>query len=200
MITTLAVWQFIGVECKSAARLYFEPLRWLVASLKQYLLTVLSRRYRRESIAARDHIRASHDKSVEELANYLPVSELGSDEEAIGQVSTVPGSPDKRRRVLYGEHPSSETLQRYIAGTASREESRDVIRHMLRQCAQCRTKLGALITEAKESDLKDAQSFDPTTEVLEGSIRLTDILRIIARPHNTSASPDPNRAPRGRRR
>jgi hypothetical protein len=35
------------------------------------------------------------------------------------------------------EHPSEETLKRFVAGTASRDESRAVVAHLVKGCRSC---------------------------------------------------------------
>jgi hypothetical protein len=43
------------------------------------------------------------------------------------------------------DHPSEETLKRFVAGTASREESRAVVAHLLKGCSGCARKLRELM-------------------------------------------------------
>src|SRR5436305_1139040 len=43
------------------------------------------------------------------------------------------------------DHPSEETLKRFVAGTASREESRAVVAHLLKGCSACARKLRELM-------------------------------------------------------
>lgn len=43
------------------------------------------------------------------------------------------------------DHPSEETLKRFAAGTASREESRAVVAHLLKGCSSCARKLRLLM-------------------------------------------------------
>jgi hypothetical protein len=47
------------------------------------------------------------------------------------------------------DHPSEETLKRFAAGTASREESRSVVAHLIRGCPLCATRLRSLIDPPK---------------------------------------------------
>src|SRR5436305_4207656 len=41
------------------------------------------------------------------------------------------------------EHPSEETLRRFAAGTASRDEGQRVVAHLLRGCGACSARLGS---------------------------------------------------------
>jgi hypothetical protein len=43
------------------------------------------------------------------------------------------------------DHPSEDILKRFAAGTASREESRAVVKHLVKGCAVCARKLRELI-------------------------------------------------------
>jgi anti-sigma factor ChrR (cupin superfamily) len=43
------------------------------------------------------------------------------------------------------DHPSEETLKRFAAGTASREESRAVVAHLLKSCASCASRINRLM-------------------------------------------------------
>jgi len=43
------------------------------------------------------------------------------------------------------DHPSEEILKRFAAGTASREERRSVVAHLIRGCALCATRLRSLL-------------------------------------------------------
>ncbi|HKV11631.1 MAG TPA: hypothetical protein VJ725_26030 [Thermoanaerobaculia bacterium] len=49
------------------------------------------------------------------------------------------------------EHPSEETLKRFVAGTASREESRDVVAHLVKGCRSCAAILRSLMKPAATS-------------------------------------------------
>jgi len=50
------------------------------------------------------------------------------------------------------DHPSEETLKRFASGTASREEGKAVVAHLLKGCADCARKLRCLIdTELLEA-------------------------------------------------
>jgi hypothetical protein len=43
------------------------------------------------------------------------------------------------------DHPSEETLKRFAAGKASREESRTLVAHLLKGCALCAARLKSLM-------------------------------------------------------
>jgi hypothetical protein len=43
------------------------------------------------------------------------------------------------------DHPSEETLKRFAAGTASREENRAVVAHLVKGCSACARKLRTLM-------------------------------------------------------
>ena len=43
------------------------------------------------------------------------------------------------------EHPSEETLKRFVAGTASRDESRAVVAHLVKGCRFCAAVLRSLM-------------------------------------------------------
>src|SRR3954463_16192461 len=63
-------------------------------------------------------------------------------------------SQSRAQRALDGagrtsmDHPSEETLKRFVAGTASRDESRSVVAHLLKGCAVCAKKIRALMEPA----------------------------------------------------
>jgi hypothetical protein len=46
------------------------------------------------------------------------------------------------------DHPSEETLNRFAAGTAPREESRAVVAHLLKGCHACAAKIRLLMQPA----------------------------------------------------
>ena len=46
------------------------------------------------------------------------------------------------------EHPSEETLKRFAAGTASRDESRTVVAHLVKGCRSCAAALRSLMKPA----------------------------------------------------
>ena len=41
------------------------------------------------------------------------------------------------------EHPAREALSRFLWGTASREENRSIVRHLLARCGRCAAVLNA---------------------------------------------------------
>ena len=43
------------------------------------------------------------------------------------------------------DHPSEETLKRFATGTASREENRSVVAHLVKGCSACARKLRDLM-------------------------------------------------------
>lgn len=47
------------------------------------------------------------------------------------------------------EHPPEETLKRFVAGTASREESRAVVAHLVKGCRTCASALRSLMKPAE---------------------------------------------------
>lgn len=61
------------------------------------------------------------------------------------------------------EHPSEEILKRFATGTASREESRAVVAHLVKGCSPCASKLRKLIEPAAVTGAsyeKTLDSFD----------------------------------------
>lgn len=90
------------------------------------------------------------------------------------------------------DHPSEETLKRFVAGTASREESRAVVAHLLKGCSACARKLRQLM----EPDAVSRTSYEAALdgfdqgliERLESSIDPLQTLRAVMR-----ALPDPPR-------
>jgi hypothetical protein len=80
------------------------------------------------------------------------------------------------------DHPSEETLKRFAAGTAVREESRHVVAHLLKGCSACARRLRELMEPdsvpraAYEAAL---ERFDQgLIETLESSIDPLDTLRV----------------------
>src|SRR5689334_4264999 len=79
------------------------------------------------------------------------------------------------------DHPSEETLKRFAAGTAAREESRAVVAHLLKGCSACARKLRQLM----EPDAVSRTSYEAALdqfdqgliERLEGSIDPVKTLR-----------------------
>ena len=58
------------------------------------------------------------------------------------------------------DHPSEETLKRFVAGTASRDESRSVVAHLLKGCAPCARKIRALM----QPPAVRREGYDPALE------------------------------------
>jgi hypothetical protein len=81
------------------------------------------------------------------------------------------------------DHPTEETLKRFVAGTASREESRAVVAHLLKGCAPCARKLRELMepeTVPRASYEAALESFDQgLIENLESSISPIQTLRTV---------------------
>jgi hypothetical protein len=81
------------------------------------------------------------------------------------------------------DHPSEETLKRFVAGTASRDESRSVVAHLLKGCAHCARKIRALMEPAavrREVYDPALERFDQgLVETLESSISPVQTLRTI---------------------
>jgi hypothetical protein len=72
------------------------------------------------------------------------------------------------------DHPSEDILQRFVSGTASREESRIVVKHLVKGCPECARKIRALMEPkaVSRSDYEDPlDRFDQgLIEGLESSI------------------------------
>lgn len=81
------------------------------------------------------------------------------------------------------DHPSEETLKRFAAGTASREENRRVVAHLVRGCSACAGKLRELMepdTVARGAYDTALDRFDRgTIESLESSITPLQTLRVM---------------------
>ena len=79
------------------------------------------------------------------------------------------------------DHPSEETLKRFAAGTASREEGKAVVAHLLKECTDCSRKLKSLIeAEPVAGGAYDEalERFDrELLELLESSIDCAHTLR-----------------------
>jgi hypothetical protein len=54
-------------------------------------------------------------------------------------------------------HPSPEALKRFARGTASPDESREVVRHLLRQCLCC----SAIVSCAAGGPMFDPDVYEP---------------------------------------
>lgn len=52
------------------------------------------------------------------------------------------------------DHPSEETLKRFVAGAASREENCAVVAHLLKTCTSCAARIRSLVQP--EAILRDA--------------------------------------------
>lgn len=57
------------------------------------------------------------------------------------------------------DHVPPETLRRFVARKASREEVRGVVRHLLSGCRECGSALGALV-EIEKTAPCDEQAYD----------------------------------------
>jgi hypothetical protein len=79
------------------------------------------------------------------------------------------------------DHPSEEILKRFAAGTASREESRAVVAHLIKGCALCSTRLRRLMEHpAVSAGLHEValERFDQEmTRSLESAISPVQTLR-----------------------
>lgn len=88
------------------------------------------------------------------------------------------------------DHPSEETLKRFAMGTASREENRSVVAHLVKGCSACAKKLRGLM----EPDSVARGAYDTALdrfdrgliETLESSITPLQTLRAMVGP-----PPDP---------
>jgi hypothetical protein len=108
------------------------------------------------------------------------------------------------------DHPSEETLKRFAAGTASREENRNVVAHLLKECATCTQRLKTLMEPASVAGISYEAALDRLDrgmiEALETSITPRQMLRTILEGAKgitpaEPASPRPRRPsarPRGR--
>jgi hypothetical protein len=85
------------------------------------------------------------------------------------------------------EHPSDEILKRFAAGTASLEESRLVVAHLLKGCGLCSRKLKGFL----EPDLVAAPSYDNALERFDR--RLIEALEELVSPSAPLAAPPPRR-------
>jgi hypothetical protein len=64
------------------------------------------------------------------------------------------------------EHPSEETLKRFVTGKASREENREVVAHLLKGCAPCATKVKSLMEPSSVA----GPSYDPSLERFDAGL------------------------------
>ena len=83
------------------------------------------------------------------------------------------------------DHPSEETLKRFAAGTAPREENRAVVAHLVKGCSACARRLRELMEpEAVSHGSYEAalDHFDQgLIENLESSISPLQTLRVVLR-------------------
>ena len=97
------------------------------------------------------------------------------------------------------DHPSEETLKRFVAGTAPREESRAVVAHLLKGCSACAGKIRGLMepeTVSRTSYETALDRFDQgLIESLESSISPLQTLRAMMGP-----PPDPLEEKRSRKK
>lgn len=99
------------------------------------------------------------------------------------------------------EHPSEETLKRFVSGTGSRAESRSVVAHLLKGCAPCARKIRILMEPARVRwDGYDSaiEQFDhELIETLESSISPVQTLRTaLSRLLNEDREPPGGKPPR----
>ncbi|MEO6194266.1 MAG: hypothetical protein ABIS20_14755 [Thermoanaerobaculia bacterium] len=89
------------------------------------------------------------------------------------------------------EHPSEDILQRFVSGTASREEGRTVVAHLVKGCPACARKLRDLMEPkaVPRSAYEDPLNrFDQgLVEGLESSVSPMQTLRTVLR----GVLPDP---------
>jgi hypothetical protein len=81
------------------------------------------------------------------------------------------------------EHPWDETLKRFVAGTARREESFAIVAHLLRGCPACAQKIRQLMVAepvCREAYSSALNRFDHgLIEALESSISPVQQLRTV---------------------
>lgn len=81
------------------------------------------------------------------------------------------------------DHPSEETLKSFAAGTASREENRAVVAHLVKGCSDCARKLRELMEPEAVSRASYEASLDrfdkKLIENLESSVSPLQTLRTI---------------------
>jgi hypothetical protein len=98
------------------------------------------------------------------------------------------------------DHPSEETLKRFATGTASREESRAVVAHLIKGCRLCARKLRELIEPESVSHGAYEAALDrfdrELIENLESSISPLQTLRTVLR--GALPDPPPERPPKKR--
>lgn len=95
------------------------------------------------------------------------------------------------------DHPSEETLKRFAAGKASREESRTVVAHLLKGCTPCATRLKSLMEPEWVGPVSYDEALDrfdeKILETLETSISPRQTLRTILRGIFHQERPAPKR-------
>jgi hypothetical protein len=64
------------------------------------------------------------------------------------------------------EHPSEETLKRFVTGKASREDNRTIVAHLLKGCAPCATKVKTLMEPSSVA----GPSYDPSLERFDAGL------------------------------
>jgi hypothetical protein len=83
------------------------------------------------------------------------------------------------------DHPSEETLKRFAAGKASREESRNIVAHLLKGCASCAARLKSMMEPESAGPVSYDEALDRfderMLETLETSISPRQTLRTILR-------------------
>jgi hypothetical protein len=96
------------------------------------------------------------------------------------------------------DHPSEDTLKRFASGTASREENRAVVAHLVKGCSACARTIRALIEPKPVSRSSYETSLDQFDrghiETLESAI---DPLRALPTvPRGVLPDPPEDRPPR----
>jgi len=71
------------------------------------------------------------------------------------------------------DHPSEEILKRFAAGRASREESREVVAHLVKGCALCATRLKRLMEVPRVAGAAYDPALDHFDQEMIGSLEST---------------------------
>jgi hypothetical protein len=83
------------------------------------------------------------------------------------------------------DHPSEETLKRFVAGKATSEEGRKIVAHLVKGCSACAAKLRAMIQPdpvARNAYEPALERFDEgMIEALDSSISPMQTLRTLLR-------------------
>jgi hypothetical protein len=87
------------------------------------------------------------------------------------------------------DHPSEEILKRFAAGTASREESRAVVAHLVKGCALCATRLRRLIDPPKVAGSSYETALERFDQEMIGSLESSASPRRILRELLKGAQP-----------